>query len=70
MLKPPSYSFPEKTTFLLLMLVVLSFASSLLPGQERWIPAMKQNVFASLPSKPLIDTQQPSTMATATFALG
>jgi len=33
---------------------------------------MKQNVFASqtVPSKPLIDTQLPKQMATATFAMG
>jgi hypothetical protein len=56
---------------LLLMMVIAVFGSSLFPAMERWIPAMKQNIFASntIP-KPQIDTQQPKEMATATFAMG
>jgi hypothetical protein len=66
----------KKTTsrnseLLLLMVLVVALGSALY-HTERWIPAMKQNVFASdtVPSKPPIDTQLPKQMATATFAMG
>ncbi len=62
----------RNTTLLLLVMLVVSIGSALYPATERWIPAMKQNVFAydTMPSKPLIDTQLPKQTATATFAMG
>ena len=58
----------------LLLLTVLAAAlgSASYTATERWIPAMKPNVFASdaVPAKPLIDTQLPKKVATATFAMG
>jgi len=56
-----------------LLLVVLAMAlGSVLYHAERLIPDMKRNVFASdtIPSKPLIDSQLPKQVATATFAMG
>jgi len=57
---------------LLLISLIVVIGNALYPATERWIPTMKQNVFASqtVPSKPLIDTQLPKQMATATFAMG
>jgi hypothetical protein len=57
---------------LLLMAFVAAIGNALHPVTEGWIPAMKQNVFASqtVPSKPLIDTQLSKQVATATFAMG
>jgi len=67
---------PLKATFLrlLLFLIALGIAatSMLFPAAEGRIPAMKLNVFAAdtVPGKPLIDTDVPKQLATATFALG
>jgi len=59
---------------MLLLLPVLAAAIGSAPSiaTERWIPAMKQNVFApdTVPAKPLLDTQLPKQVATATFAMG
>lgn len=54
---------------LLLMILVVVIGNAIYRG---WIPAMRQNVFASftIPSKPLIDAQQPKQVETATFAMG
>ena len=60
------------SAILLLMILVVVIGNAIYPATEGWIPAMKQNVFAShtVPPKPLIDTQQPKQVATATFAMG
>jgi hypothetical protein len=54
------------------MMLVAAIGNAIYPATEGWMPAMKQKVFASdaVPSKPLIDTQLPKQMATATFAMG
>ena len=59
-------SFRVRTALLLLMMFIVSFAAF-----ERY-PAMKLNAFASgtATSKPLIDSQLPKKLATATFAMG
>ncbi len=61
-----------RNSLLLLMVLVVAIGSAIFPATERWIPAMKHNVFASdtVPSKPLIDTQLAKQVATATFAMG
>jgi len=66
---------PERSSksplLLRLMLFLVAGGIILLPLGERG-PAMKLNAFASvaMPAKPLIDTQQPKEVATATFAMG
>jgi hypothetical protein len=60
------------STLLLLTVLVKAIGSAPYTATERWIPAMTQNVFASdtAVAKPLIDTQLPKVVATATFAMG
>jgi hypothetical protein len=62
----------SRNSKLLLLMVFVVAIGSVMYHAERWIPAMKQNIFASdtIPSKPLIDTQLPKQVATATFAMG
>ncbi len=54
------------------MMVLVIAIGNVMYHSERWIPAMKRNVFASdtIPSKPLIDSQLPKQVKTATFAMG
>ena len=60
------------SAILLLMILAVVIGNAIYPVTEGWIPAMNQNIFASptVPSKPLIDMQQPKQVATATFAMG
>jgi hypothetical protein len=79
----PSYRRKDITTLkktvvripaiLLLMILVVVIGNAVYPATKGgWIPAMRQKVFTSftIPSKPLIDAQQPKQVATATFAMG
>jgi hypothetical protein len=60
------------TKFLFLAMLVSAMGSVMYLAAERGAPGMRQNALASdnVSSKPLIDTQVPKQVATATFALG
>jgi hypothetical protein len=57
---------------LFLVMLVLAIGSVMYIATERGTLDMKQGAFASdiVYSKPLIDTQVPKKLATATFAMG
>jgi hypothetical protein len=57
---------------LFLIMLVLAIGSALYLATKRGTLDMKQSAFASdtATSKPLIDTQVPQQVATATFAMG
>jgi hypothetical protein len=58
--------------FLFLVMLVLAIGSALYFATERGTLDMKQSAYAydTVSSKPLIDTQVPKCVATATFAMG
>ncbi len=60
------------SSLLFLIMLVVAVGSVLYIATERGTLDMKQGAFASdiVYSKPLIDTQVPKKLATATFAMG